>query len=70
MSGDIDVDVTVYIDTNGAVTDAQIGSIKGSLAGMVGAEALRAARLFRFKPARENDRNIASQMTLSFRFRR
>lgn len=68
MPSDIEVDVTVFIDTNGAVTDARVVSTKGGLPGLVANEALRAARLFRFSPASENDRNIASQMTLSFRF--
>jgi TonB family protein len=69
MRSDIEVSVTVLIDANGQVTDARVVSTKGALPGMVTDEALRAARSFRFKPARVNDRNIPSQMVLSFQFR-
>jgi TonB family protein len=69
MRSDIEVGVTVLIDANGQVTNARVVSTKGALPGMVTDEALRAARSFRFKPARVNDRNIPSEMLLSFQFR-
>jgi Gram-negative bacterial TonB protein C-terminal len=68
MKSDIEVGVMVQIDANGHVTEARIVSTKGALPGMVTDEALRAALLFRFKPARADGRNIPSQMRLAFHF--
>jgi len=64
------IDVTVKIDAAGKVTDAQVTSTRGAAARLVAAEAIKAARLFRFQPARENDRAVQSRMVLTFRFRR
>ena len=70
MTSDIEVEVIVFVDTNGAVTDARVTSTKGALPELVTTEALRAARLYRFRPAQEGAVAVASQMILSFRFRR
>jgi len=64
------IDVTVKIDAAGKVTDAQVTSTRGAAARLVAAEAIKAARLFRFQPAREDDRAVQSRMVLTFRFRR
>lgn len=64
------IDVTVKIDAAGKVTDAQVTSTRGAAARLVAAEAIKAARLFRFQPAQENDRAVQSRMVLTFRFRR
>jgi TonB family protein len=69
MKSDIEVAVTVLIDTNGDVTDVRVTSTKGALPRLVTSEALRAARLFRFQPARVNDHSVRSHMTLYFQFR-
>jgi proteasome lid subunit RPN8/RPN11 len=70
MTTDIEVGVLVSLDADGQVVDARIESTKGSLPGLVVSEALRAAKLSRFRPARRNDVNVPSEMTLSFRFPR
>lgn len=70
IAGETQIDVTVIIDTAGKVTSAQVTSSKGAAARLVAAEAIKAARLFRFQPARENDRAVQSRMVLTFRFRR
>jgi TonB family protein len=70
MTGEAQIDVTVKIDAAGKVTDAQVTSSKGAAARLVAAEAIKAARLCRFQPARENDQAVQSRMVLTFRFRR
>lgn len=58
------VDVKVYIDNSGAVSKAQVIGKGGDLA----AAALNAARQWQFKPARKQDKPVASEMVLHFRF--
>jgi TonB family protein len=70
IAGETQIDVTVRIDLEGRVTGAQVTSTRGAAARLVAAEAIRAARLFRFQPARENDRAVTSKMVLTFRFKR
>jgi TonB family protein len=70
ITTDVQVDVAVSIDANGKVTGARVASTKGTAAGLLTIEALKAAQLFRFQPAQENSRNIASSMVLTFRFAR
>ncbi|HMC61974.1 MAG TPA: TonB family protein, partial [Candidatus Solibacter sp.] len=70
ITTDVQVDVAVAIDANGKVTSARVASTKGTAAGLLTIEALKAAQLFRFRPARENNRNVASSMILTFRFAR
>ena len=70
ISGETQIDVTVTIDAAGKVTGAQVTSTKGAAARLVAAEAIKAARLCRFQPARENGRAVQSKMVLTFRFRR
>ena len=70
ISGETQIDVTVKIDAAGKVTDAQVTSTQGAVARLVAVEAIKAARLFRFQPARENGRTVQSRMVLTFRFRR
>jgi TonB family protein len=65
---DVQVDVAVTIDANGKVTGARVVSTKGTAAGLLTIEALKAAQLFRFQPAQENDRKVGSSMVLTFRF--
>jgi TonB family protein len=70
ITTDVQLDVAVAIDANGKVTGARVASTKGAAAGLLTIEALKAAQLFRFQPARENGRNVASSMVLTFRFAR
>jgi TonB family protein len=68
ITPDTQIEVALTIDTSGNVTNAKIASMKGAATGFISAEVLRAARLFQFRPAQENNRNIESQMVLTFRF--
>ncbi len=68
ITSDVELDVEVGIDVKGRVTRARVVSTKGAAAGLLAIEALKAAQLFRFQPAQENGRNIASIMVLTFRF--
>ena len=70
IASETQIDVTVSIDLGGRVTGAQVTSTRGAAARLVASEAIRAARLFRFQPARENGRAVTSKMVLTFRFRR
>jgi len=70
ITTDAQVDVVVAIDTNGKVTSARVQSTKGVASGLLTIEALKAAQLFRFRPAQENGSNVASSMVLTFRFAR
>jgi len=70
ITTDVQVDVVVGIDAKGKVTGARIASTKGAAARLLTIEVLKAAQLFRFQPARENNRNVASSMVLTFRFAR
>jgi len=70
MTGETQIDVTVKLDAAGKVTDAQVTSAQGAAARLVTAEAIKAARLCRFQPARENGRPVSSRMVLTFRFRK
>ncbi|MEO8131209.1 MAG: TonB family protein [Bryobacteraceae bacterium] len=69
VAGETQIDVAVKIDATGKVTDAQVTSSRGAAARLVAAEAIKAARLCRFQPARENDHPVQSRMVLTFRFR-
>jgi len=69
LTSDIEIEVIVGIDVQGKVTDARIVSVKGFLAGsvLVTEDVLRAARLFRFRPAQQDGRSVPSTMTIIFR---
>jgi TonB-like protein len=64
----VEIEVTVSINAHGNVADAHVTSMKGALARLFLNEAVRAARMFQFRPARRNGQNVGSQMTLLFRF--
>ena len=68
LSIDTEIDVTVTIDEDGQVTDARVTATKGGGAGLLTAEALKAARKYRFRPAKLNTRTVTSKMALTFRF--
>jgi hypothetical protein len=68
ISPDLQIEVALTIDANGKVTEAQLASMKGAAARFISAEVLRTARLFLFRPAQENNRNVESKMMLTFRF--
>ena len=68
IATDVQVNVEVAIDATGRVTGARIASTKGAAAGLLTIEALKAAQLFRFRPALENGRAVPSTMVLTFRF--
>jgi TonB family protein len=68
MTSDVEVDVAVTIDDKGRVTGARVASTRGSAAALLTIEALKAAQLFRFQPARDHDRNVAGSTILTFRF--
>jgi TonB family protein len=68
ITTDVQIDVTVAIDENGKVASARVTSQSGAAAGLLALEALKAAQLFRFQPAQENNRHVRSDMVLTFRF--
>jgi hypothetical protein len=68
IRSDVQIDVMVTVDVQGKVTGARVTSRKGAAAGLLSNEALKAAQLFRFRPAQENNRNVQSDMLLTFRF--
>lgn len=63
------VQVVVAIDEQGNVTNAEVESMTGKGAGLLTKEALQAARRSRFRPAREGERAIESQMVLTYLFK-
>jgi TonB family protein len=63
------VQVVVEIDQEGKVTDARVSSTTGNNAPLLAPEALRAARQSHFRPAREGQTTIDSQMVLSYQFK-
>jgi len=63
------VQVVVAIDEQGNVTNAEVESMMGKGAGLLTKEALDAARRARFRPAREGERAIESQMVLTYLFK-
>jgi TonB family protein len=66
---DARVQVIVAIDEQGNVTRAEVASTKGRGARLLEKEALAAARRARFRPAREGDRPVESQMILTYFFK-
>ena len=66
---DVQVDVVVAIDQQGKVTGARVASTKGDRAQLLVTEALRAARQSHFRPAREGEKTVDSQMVLTFLFK-
>jgi TonB family protein len=70
ITADLQIDVAVTIDARGRVTDARVTSAKGAIARLITDEVLRAARMFRFRPAQDNNRSVESQVVLTFRFGR
>ena len=68
LTTDVELDVEVGIDVKGKVTRARVVSANGAAADLLAIEALKAAQLFRFRPAQENGRSVASVMVLTFRF--
>lgn len=69
ISAGTQVEVTVAIDVEGNVVSAQVTSVEGAVAVLVAPEAIKAAKLFRFRPARRNGRAVPSTMVLRFRFK-
>jgi TonB family protein len=63
------VQVIVAIDDQGNVTNAEVESTDGQGARLLTKEALAAARRSRFRPAREGERAVESQMVLTYLFR-
>jgi hypothetical protein len=64
----IQIDVKVTVDDSGKVIGAHVSSSRGAAAGLLTLEVLKAAQLFRFRPARENDRPVRGEAVLTFRF--
>jgi TonB family protein len=62
------VDVAVVIDEKGKVTEAKVNSTTGESASLLAAEALKAARRFRFRPALDGKKPVQSQTVLNFVF--
>ncbi|MGB6947347.1 MAG: TonB family protein [Bryobacteraceae bacterium] len=69
IKSEVRVDVVVAIDEEGNVTGAHVASTKGERARLLETEALRAARQSRFRPAREGEKTVPSQMVLTFLFK-
>ena len=73
VTSDVLINVNVDIDRNGRVTKAEVVSTKGDggealTAGALKTEALKAARRFRFRPARQGKKTVPSQTSLMFTF--
>jgi hypothetical protein len=68
ITPDLEIEVAVTIDVNGKVTEAKLASTKGAVARFISDGVLQAARLFLFRPAQDNHRNVESKMLLTFRF--
>jgi len=62
------VKVRVGIDPTGKVTTAEVASTKGEGAHVLATEALKAARGYRFRPARHGKKMLPSQTVLTFTF--
>jgi hypothetical protein len=69
IQAEVRVDVVVAIDQAGNVTGARVTSTQGEKARLLVTEALRAARESHFRPAREGEKTVPSQMVLSFLFK-
>ncbi len=69
IQSEVQVNVVVAIDQAGNVTNARVASTKGDSASLLAPEALRAARQSRFRPAREGEKTVQSQMVLTFQFK-
>jgi TonB family protein len=69
VASDARVEVVVAIDEQGNVTKAEVASTKGKGARLLTKEALTAARNSRFRPAREGERPVESQMVLTYLFK-
>ncbi len=69
IQSEVRVDVVVAIDQAGNVTNARVASTQGESAALLAPEALRAARQSRFRPAREGEKTVQSQMVLTFQFK-
>jgi TonB family protein len=63
------VEVIVAIDEQGNVTNAEVASTKGQGARLLTRTALAVARRSRFKPAREGEQPVESQMVLTYLFK-
>jgi hypothetical protein len=63
------VQVIVAIDDLGNVTNAEVASTMGQGAPLLTKEALQAAWRSRFRPAREGERAVESQMVLTYLFK-
>lgn len=63
------VQVIVAIDEQGNVTNAEVASMEGQGARLLKKQALEAARRSRFRPAREGERPVESQMVLTYLFK-
>ena len=72
FTSEIEVEVIVGIDVQGKVTDARIISVKGFRAGsaFITDDVLKAARLFRFRPAQQDGRSVPSTLPIFFRITR
>jgi hypothetical protein len=68
ITPDLQIEVALTIDANGKVAEAKLASMQGAAARFISSEVLRTARLFLFRPAQENNRNVESKMMLTFRF--
>ena len=68
LAPQVEIDVLVSIDANGAVTGAHVNAARGGAAALLTNKTLEAAKLFRFRPARQNNHNVQSSMVLTFRF--
>jgi hypothetical protein len=69
IQSEVRVDVLVAIDREGNVTGAHVASTNGASADLLIDEALRAAKQSRFRPAREGEKTVQSQMVLTFLFK-
>jgi TonB family protein len=68
VNNDVQVDVEVHIDENGVVRQADPVLGRAGRSTMLTAQALMAARKWRFKPAEVDGRRVPSTYVISFKF--
>jgi Gram-negative bacterial TonB protein C-terminal len=69
VNGNVQVNVQVHVDENGTVREAEPLPLNGGYKSLLAAQALTAARLWRFKPAEVNGKRVPSTYIINFKFR-
>jgi periplasmic protein TonB len=68
ITRDVLVEVILSIDANGNIEKAQPSSTQGTLNNSLARLAVDAARLWKFRPARQGDKPVPGEVRIQFRF--